>query len=695
MPKQQAKTLTKVRSKSDKAAKQEKNEPKELTKKDKSRSKSHKKEAEKAKKPQSKKRQTQQEGENILAEKGDIKIDIRTSPKKQQNPPKAKESKSPQKSREKSKKSHSQEAKKAKNVGRDEKKETKKEKKTEPKKKEHKKHLERSRSKSIKKENDKIKTKKELEEEKKGMKTPEKSNDQSTPVPKNTPPSSSLSARSSSKSQRRSRSRSNSKEAVVVSTSEQKRSNSTSKSVDKRESSKEQIESEKRTREITELRHGTMKAAKKKPTQKKRQNLKKVQEISSENMESSSSIDLALEQKKHKTDVSYSPNFKKEIKEAIAKIEKKRRTSSHLDSGSSYITRKRKRDDQVAPRANVHTASDFDFILQKNPNSKSKPIVDLVTLSNHKLINYSDVLLAMFEVANNADNYLFAYSAKSKSFWNDILQYKVLKKIFVDFKAETLRKYWTELSKFDPQTATDLIKKHKKYLDNLPLKLGTIVTSISKYLDGKIKNFQEYINNIQIDIRKREVFEHEFKNPVTGDVTKIRDVRTIYNTRRKYEPGKQKNFTEPQINIIALQEIYQHTTKKTDYQNVMEKLNEEDYVKYDYLNRHKDEQKKILQSINESHKFIFKTVDSVLDALSKEFSNYSKEFILEMLQQNSMDVTKTYLCLKDSKKAKELAFTPLDDKVILNMKNGEEFKILLNEKGKAAIAEREEYLKGN
>ena len=42
-------------------------------------------------------------------------------------------------------------------------------------------------------------------------------------------------------------------------------------------------------------------------------------------------------------------------------------------------------------------------------------------------------------------------------------------------------------------------------------------------------------------------------------------------------------------------------------------------------------------------------------------------------------------------KNRNVGFTPLDDKVILK-KQGEEYKILLKEKGKEAIQEREEFL---
>ena len=56
-----------------------------------------------------------------------------------------------------------------------------------------------------------------------------------------------------------------------------------------------------------------------------------------------------------------------------------------------------------------------------------------------------------------------------------------------------------------------------------------------------------------------------------------------------------------------------------------------------------------------------------------------------------MDISRTYTCLKEPMKRKTIGFTPLDDKVLLK-KQGEEYKILLKEKGKEAIQEREEFL---
>ena len=418
------------------------------------------------------------------------------------------------------------------------------------------------------------------------------------------------------------------------------------------------------------------------PQGSKKLSVKNVKESSS-NIESSSSIDLSAEQKKRVSELNYGPDSQRisqEVEEVIKRIENKKRQKPKL------LEKKRNRDDSLVAN---HTSKDFDYILQKNPNSKKKPYINLEDLSKHHLITYSDILLALLEVGKNSNSYLFAYSSKSKCFWTDILQYTILKKIFADFKAETLRKYWSELSKFDTEEATDLIKKHKSYLDKLPVKLGTIVSSLSKMLNGTIKDLKEYIDSIQIDIRKKEIYEHEFKNPETGEVTKVKEVRTTY--RKRYEPGSSKDFNGSQMNVLSLKEVYHQNSNLNDFQKVMKNIKKEDSIKGSYLNEIIEEEKRKMNTINKEDKFIFKAIDNVLDTLSSEFKNYSVDYILETMKQNSMDISKTYNCLKEPMKNRNIGFSALDDKVLLK-KTGEEYKILLKEKGKEAIQEREEFL---
>ena len=507
--------------------------------------------------------------------------------------------------------------------------------------------------------------------------------------------------KSASKSKSRSRSRSKSKSETTPKISTltgshkstlSKESGETSSKNRRKDASSGRLKepSYKPLKEVSKRKRGVSPS----PPSGKKIEASKVKESSS-NIESSSSIDLSGEQKKRGMNEKIS-NIKSsrrpesarihnEVVEVIKKLEDRKKTRK--DEGK-LLDKKRKRDSTALVG---RTAKDYDYILQKNPNVKSKPFINLEDLSKHHLINYSDILLALLEVGQNAESYLFPYSSKSKCFWVDILEYKTLKKIFVDFKAETLRKYWHELSKYDSEETSDLIKKNKTYLDNVPLKLGTIVSSITKLLNGDIKDLKEYIEAIRLDIRKKEIYEREEINPKTGEKTRKKEIKITYQPRKRYEPGNVKDFKGTVVNIVTLKEIYHQNPNQSEFQKVMKDLKEEDSVKFTYFNEKVEEEKRKINTINEEDKFIFKAIDNVVEALHSEFKAFSPEFILETLRQNSMDIAKTYTCLKDPMKSRVICFTPLDD-MVLKKKTGEEYKILLKEKGKEAVQEREEFL---
>ena len=447
-----------------------------------------------------------------------------------------------------------------------------------------------------------------------------------------------------------------------------------------------------------------------KNTKKKKKTPQKLKESSSADAESFTSSDPSYN---NKTDNNLYFDFRnsnsleskrisQEVEEVIKRIESKKKDKQKELKTLSRKKRKRspdKNDHHISPRGGNHTAEEFNYILQKNPNIKNiTPYINLEELSNNSLIKYTDILLAIMEIGQNSNSYLFAYSSKSKMFWNDVLQYNILKKIFSEFKSETLRKYWNELSKYDAKTTFELIKKNKEYLDRLPsMRLGTIISTISKILTGKISDFKD--NQKNNNIQNKENYEQEYQDAHGGALTKIKKVKTVYNNinnkinlRKKYEPYSKKDFNENNINLIGLQEVYHKNKNLNDYQYTMEQLFEDDKNKMSYAKDIKRDRRSSLNKITQQDKFIFKSIDMVLEGLSKEFSNYSKEYILDILKQNSMNIAKTYICLKEPMKSKIIGYTPLDDKIILKMKKGEEFNNLLREKGKKSILEREEYL---
>lgn len=397
-----------------------------------------------------------------------------------------------------------------------------------------------------------------------------------------------------------------------------------------------------------------------------------------------------------------SQRISREVEEVINGVERKKNKKKF----NNLSNKKRKRTPikkkvEKSTKGGNNTSEEYNFILQKNPDAKDIiPFIDLEDLSKQTIINYTDILLAILEICQNSNSYLFAYSTKSKMFWNDVLQYKILKKIFREFKAETLRKYWNELSKYEAENIYDLIKKNKEYLDSTPsMKLGKIVSTVSKIFSGKMTDFQDSPNE-ENDVNDiNEVNNADEKEESLKKEKKIYKIKNVNNYLRKtMEKNRKKDLNEYHLSSIEFEGVYNKNTKLKDYRKTLEKIIEEEDNKMDDIEDLKDikednKNKKInLNKINQEDKFIFKSIDMILEGLSKEFSSYSKEYILDILQQNSMNIAKTYICLKEPMKSKIIGYTPLDDKIILKMAKGEEFNNLLREKGKKSILEREEYL---
>ena len=373
-----------------------------------------------------------------------------------------------------------------------------------------------------------------------------------------------------------------------------------------------------------------------------------------------------------------------EIERIFKRIEDKKKVKGEL----LHKKRERKEDQKLK-----RTAKDYQFTLQTNPNIKSQHFANLSEIAEHPIVSNTELLLSLIEIASNSTYYLLDYSNRSKMFWEDILQYKTPSKIFNGYKSETLRKYWRILSKYDAEKISDLLKLHRKFLESRPIKLGTIVTSIAQFFEGNIDNIEEYIKSIQVDVRKQEIFEHEYKDPSTGMVTKVKDVLTTIKKRKKYEPGYKRQFIPQNKDLSLLEEIYGKNENKTDYQNVMQSLAREDSSKIILLHQYREEERRRLMQINEEDKFVFKVIDKVLTELCSEFPQFTRDYIFDLLVSNSMNIGRTYLSLTDHNEKNKLCFTSLDDNVILTMKGSAQYIALIESKGKDLVEEREDFLK--
>ena len=89
---------------------------------------------------------------------------------------------------------------------------------------------------------------------------------------------------------------------------------------------------------------------------------------------------------------------------------------------------------QIEPQNNETQNNDSD--------PPTETIIDLGVLAGKSEIRNSDIILAIFEICTFNKKYKYDCSNNTKAFWERVVVEDILKKIFRNFKSETLRKYW-------------------------------------------------------------------------------------------------------------------------------------------------------------------------------------------------------------------------------------------------------------
>ena len=99
--------------------------------------------------------------------------------------------------------------------------------------------------------------------------------------------------------------------------------------------------------------------------------------------------------------------------------------------------------------------------------SNKKSIIDPYIVNNKKIITNSDLILCILELCINSKEYGFKYKTKSRAFWEEIIKKNNLKQIFVNFKPDTLKKYWSYLAELkEYNKIVELINEYKDIIDS-------------------------------------------------------------------------------------------------------------------------------------------------------------------------------------------------------------------------------------
>ena len=266
--------------------------------------------------------------------------------------------------------------------------------------------------------------------------------------------------------------------------------------------------------------------------------------------------------------------------------------------------------------------------IQESPQNL-QIIMDLQKLSMQSEITNSDVILAIFEICTFNKRYNYECSNNTKAFWDRVVQEGILKKIFKNFKSETLRKYWKIIRQTgNNEKFMEIVRQNENFINNPLFKLLPIINGISTYITSppeEKQSFEEYFSSINV-IKEKKVAPKEDNH-----------------SERKEKKVKEKK-EEPEEN-----EIENIEPRILEMGNTIEKL--------------------------------------------MTITKCSREECFVALQGCSGNIINTYLYLMDNEKYSKYFFRQPDDYVIKHLKAKHYYKTLLEKKGEYYVNEREKFLK--
>mmetsp|Transcript_7626 Transcript_7626/g.7851 ORF Transcript_7626/g.7851 Transcript_7626/m.7851 type:complete len:373 (-) Transcript_7626:26-1144(-) len=317
---------------------------------------------------------------------------------------------------------------------------------------------------------------------------------------------------------------------------------------------------------------------------------------------------------------------------------------------------------------------------QSNPEAvvAGAPLhIDLEEVAtNNKPLENSQVLLAIYEVANNSNFYGLNQSNKSRAFWDKLSNVSCFEKILAVFKSETLRKYWRLLSEINNQKKViDTIKKNSNEIDATALKVLTIITLLKDFIAGRVSNLAKTLAETPDKSIPRNTYtEKRRTNPKEDDesyeVEDNRAKKAFLSTKRKNE-----EMTDIDKNIKDLNNLI-------DPENELKKAS----GKRSTRNRGQ------ANLFSDEDKRVFSEIEVIVNTFKSVIPEASEGEIWDALKRNSFNIINTYLYLNEPEVYDDVCFNDEDDYILKNLSKSFFYKKLVSEKGKDRVQEREIFL---
>ena len=287
-------------------------------------------------------------------------------------------------------------------------------------------------------------------------------------------------------------------------------------------------------------------------------------------------------------------------------------------------------------------------------------IIDLPKLSMQSEIKNSDIILAILEICTFNKKYNYDCSNNTKAFWDRVVQEEILKKIFKNFKSETLRKYWKIIRNAgNTEKFVEAVRKNEKFINNPVFKLLPLINAIAYYIQTEETNFEEFFSVFNSKNKKN------FSPKVEKEESKEKNTDNNLLGNKRQEPDK-NNIEEEILNNNG----GNNNNKKME-------LKQPILIKNDY------EEKEIEKRMMD--------FDDVVNRMMK-ISKLSREEVLIALYGTSYNIKNAFLYLKNNEKYDKYFFLGTDDLVIEKMRDKKYYKDLVDDKGIELVKEREKFL---
>ena len=290
-------------------------------------------------------------------------------------------------------------------------------------------------------------------------------------------------------------------------------------------------------------------------------------------------------------------------------------------------------------------------------------IIDLPKLSMQSEIRNSDIILAILEICTFNKKYNYDCSNNTKAFWDRVVEEGILKKIFKNFKSETLRKYWKIIRNAgNTEKFVEAVRKNEKFINNPVFKLMPLVNAIAYYIQTDEKNFEDFFTEFNAKTKKSSVPKVD---KAEKEEKKEKCPINLLGNKRP-EPDNNNENDEIQIHIG---------------QNINNKDNN--------LTLKEPNVAKIEQEPEKDQKMI--EFDETVNKMMT-ISKLSREEVLVALYGTSFNLKNAYLYMKDNEKYDKYFFLGTDDYVIKNLSDKGYFVDLKNIKGEELMKERQKFL---